>query len=105
MIPTEVPEGVDLKNLGWGSLIAVETKSRSYHIEFLGGHAIRISGHPEYCPQPERALLQGSLDDEGVVEMDLIEPGKRLILLLDDTRHFMTSRVVSVQVDPSRYSA
>ena len=48
--PSEVPEGVDLKNLSLGSLIDVETKSRHYQIECLGGNAIRISGHPEYCP-------------------------------------------------------
>lgn len=48
-----------------GSLVDVETKSRHYHIEFLGGNAIRISGHPEYCPHPESAQLQGSIDEEG----------------------------------------
>ncbi len=30
----------------------VETKSRHYRIECLGGHAIRISGHPEYVRYP-----------------------------------------------------
>jgi len=101
MIPSEVFKGVDLKALRAGSLIYVETKSRRYRIEFLGGHAIRISGHPELCPDPELAQLQGSLDNAGVVEMDLIEPGMRLIFILNNHRPVTTSRVLTVHVDES----
>ena len=43
---------VDVKNLIPGSLLDVETKSRHYHIECLGGNAVRISGHLEYRPHP-----------------------------------------------------
>jgi hypothetical protein len=101
MILPEGLKGVDLKNLGAGSLVDVETKSRHYHIEFLGGNAIRISGHPEYCPHPELAQLQGSIDEEGMVEVDLIEPGMRLMLVLNN-RSVTTSRVVGVHVDQPR---
>jgi len=99
MISSEVFQGVDLKSLRAGSLIDVQTNSRSYRIEFLGGNAIRISGHPDYCPDPELAQLQGSLDNEGVVEMDLIEPGMRLIFVLNNHRPVTTSRVLSVHVN------
>jgi hypothetical protein len=68
---SEAPEGVDLKMLKLGSLIDVETKSRHYHIECLGGNAIRISGHPEYCPQPMPAQLHGSIDQERRVGVGL----------------------------------
>jgi hypothetical protein len=99
MIPSEVFKGVDLKSLRAGSLIDVETNSRRYCIEFLGGNAIRISGHPEYCPDPELAHLHGSIDNEGVVEVDLIEPGMRLIFILNNRRPVTTSRVLTVHVD------
>ena len=99
MIPSEVFEGVDLKSLRAGSLIDVETNSRRYRIEFLGGNTIRISGHSEYCPDPELAQLQGSLDNDGVVEVDLIEPGMRLIFVLNNRRPVTTSKVLSVHVD------
>jgi|SRR6185295_5980124 len=99
MIPSGVFNGVDLKSLRAGSLIDVETNSRRYRIEFLGGTAIRISGHPDYCPDPELAQFHGSLDNEGVVEVDLIEPGMRLIFVLNDRRPITTSRVLSVHVD------
>ena len=96
--PSEVLGDVDLKSLSPGSLIDVETKSRHYRIECLGGSAIRISGHPEYCPHPVPARLQGSIDKEGVLELGLIGHGMRLMFFLND-RPVTTSRVVSVHVD------
>jgi hypothetical protein len=92
-------KGVDLSSLRAGSLIDVETRSRHYHIECLGGGAIRISGHPEYCPEPVPALLQGSIDKEGELELGFIEPGMRLRFFLNDTRPVVTSKVVHVHVD------
>jgi hypothetical protein len=98
----EALEGVELRSLRPGSLIDVETKSRHYHIECLGGEAIRVSGHPKYCPDPVPAHLQGSLDQEGVLESGFIEPGMRMLLLLNDDHPITTSRVVSVHVDSPR---
>ena len=92
-------EVVDCKSLARGSLIDVETKSRTYQIECLGGNAIRISGHPEYCPHPVSAQLQGSIDKEGELELGLIGRGMRLMFFLDDHRPVTTSRIVSVHVD------
>lgn len=86
--PLEVPDGVDLKNLRPGSLVDVETKSRHYLIECLGGDTIRISGHPEYCPEPVRAHLEG-----------VIERGRRLKFLLNDDRPVTTTRILSLHVD------
>ena len=97
--PSEVLNGLDLNTLSPGSLIDVETKSRHYHIECLGGSAVRISGHPEYCPHPMPAQLEGSVDKEGVVELGLIGRGKRLLFFLEGRGPVTTSRVVSVQVD------
>jgi len=96
---SEVAAGLDLKSLIPGSLIDVETKSRHYHIECLGGNAIRISGHPEYCPNPVPAQLQGSIDKEGELELGLIGSGMRMKFFLDDHRPVTTTRVVSVHVD------
>ena len=92
-------ELVDCKSLARGSLIDVETKSRHYRIECLGGNAIRISGHPEYCPDPVPAELHGSVDKEGSLELGLIGRGMRLMFLLDEHHPVTTSRVLSVHVD------
>jgi len=96
--PSEI-RGVDLNNLSPGSLIDVETKSRHYHIECLGGSKIRISGHPEYCPTPVTAQLQGSIDTEGVLELGLIGRGRRLKFILDN-RPVTTTRIVDYRVEP-----
>jgi hypothetical protein len=92
-------ESVDCKSLARGSLVDVETMSRHYRIECLGGNAIRVSGHPEYCPSPVPARLQGSLDKEGILEQDRIECGMRMSLVLDDDCPLTTTRVLSLQVD------
>jgi hypothetical protein len=90
---------LDLKNLDPSSSIDVETSSRHYKIECLGGNAIRISGHPEYCPEPVSAWLHGSINHEGAIEFGVIERGRRLVFLLDQPRRpVTTSRVVHVHV-------
>jgi hypothetical protein len=92
-------EAVDCRNLETGSVIDVETRSRHYQIECLGGNIVRISGHPEYCPVPVPALLHGSINDEGSLEPGLIGPGMRLVFTLDDHRPVTTTTVTHVHVD------
>jgi hypothetical protein len=92
-------EFIDCKSLVRGSWIDLETKSRHYRIECLGGNAIRISGHPEYCPDPVPAQVHGSVNQEGSLELGLIGKGMRLILLLNERRPVTTSRVLHVHVD------
>ena len=92
-------ELLDLKNLGPRSSIDVETKSRHYKIECLGGNAIRISGHPEYCPEPVPAWLHGSIGRGGDLEFGVIGRGKRLVFLLDEPRRpITTSKVLHVHI-------
>lgn len=91
--------GVNLASLTPGSRIDVETKSRHYLIEFLGGNSVRISGHPEYCPEPVPAKIHGSIDREGVLESGHIGQGMQLMFFLEDNRPVTTSRVVSIHVD------
>ena len=92
-------DAVDLKSLRPGSMIDVETGSRHYQIECLGGRAVRISGHPEYCPRPVPAQLQGSLDNDGILEPGLIEPGMRLVFFVYDQIPVTTSKVLSLHVN------
>jgi hypothetical protein len=80
-------------------LIDVITKSRQYRIECLGGNAIRISGHPEYCPTPVPARLQGSVDAEGRLELGLIGRGRHLVFLLDQNRPVTTTRILHLRVE------
>jgi hypothetical protein len=93
-------EFVDCSGLPAGSVLDVETKNRHYQIECLGGSAIRISGHPEYCPTPVNGKLRGSADKHGILEPGLIERGRHLQFLLDN-RPITTSRVVRLRVQPA----
>jgi hypothetical protein len=96
---SEIPAGVNPASLRPGSLIDLETGSRHYRIECLGGTAVRISGHPEHCLNPVPARLFGSIDSKGAVELGLIEPGSRVMFFLNGDHPLTTSRVVSVHVD------
>ena len=97
-------ELLDYQSLAPGSRIDVETRSRHYYIECLGGSSVRISGHPEYCPEPVAARLEGSIDQEGSLEAGYIGRGMRLMFLVNDQRSVTTSRILKVRVsqpDPS----
>lgn len=91
-------ELVDCSSLANGSVLDVETKSRHYRIECLGGNAINISGHPEYCPEPVAARLQGSVDKQGALEFGVIGRGMRFQFLLNGCQPVTTTRVVHVGV-------
>jgi hypothetical protein len=99
MTSTEI---VDCSSLASGSVIDVETKSRHYRIECLGGNAISICGHPEYCPKPVSARLFGSIDEQGALEFGVIGRGMRLRFLLDQRHPVTTSRIVRLQVERPR---
>lgn len=91
-------ELLDCKSLGPGSLIDVETTSRHYRVECLGGSAIRVSGHPRFCPTPVVAQLEGSVTSEGTIEDGVIERGMRLVFLFEE-QPVTTSKVLHIQWD------
>jgi hypothetical protein len=91
-------ELIDVQSLIPGSRIDVETRNRHYRIECLGGKAMRISGHPEYCPDPVPGLIEGSANQIGLVEPGFIERGMYLRFLIDHHRPVTTSRVMKISV-------
>jgi hypothetical protein len=99
MTPCEALRGVNLASLSPGCLIDLETKSRHYRIEYLGGDTFRISGHPEHCPRPVSAQLKGSINEHGVLEPGLIKCGMRIMFRLNEHLSITTSTVVSIQID------
>lgn len=81
-----------------GSLLNLETATRSYQVECLGGKEVRISGHPKYCPEPVRAHIFGSINGKGVLEDGVIGRGSRLMFSMGDQRPITTSRVTRLQL-------
>jgi hypothetical protein len=98
---SEIPDSMELKKLSPGSQIDVETKSRHYHIECLGGNAIRIHGHPEYCPMPVVAQFHGSVDNHGAVDAGVIERGMRLRFFVLGEFPVTTSAVMDYHLERS----
>jgi hypothetical protein len=92
---------VDLVGLPPGSLVEAETNSRIYRIECLGGSAVRVSGHPEYCPTPVPGQLLGSGDEAGSLEAGVIGRGRRLQFFLESRGPLITTKVISVRVEPA----
>jgi hypothetical protein len=97
-------EAVDCTNLAGGCVIDVETKSRHYLIECLGGNSIRISGHPEYCPEPVAARLHGSIDSQGGLDFGIISRGHSFRFLVNEHRPITTSRVVRLRVNQPKHN-
>jgi hypothetical protein len=91
-------ELLDCRSLEPGSVT-----TRHYRIECLGGNSIRISGHPQYCPTPVVAELEGSVTGEGTLEEGVIERGMRLALLIAKHYPMTTSKVVHVQYLRGQY--
>jgi hypothetical protein len=89
---------VDIDQLAAGTLIEVETKSRTYHLECLGGKSVKISGHPDYCPTPTPAQVQGSVSKTGGLEYGRIEKGSRLMFFLNGNQPVTTSGILHVRV-------
>jgi hypothetical protein len=72
-------KGLYLAKLEEGSVLDLETESRHYRIEYLGGEQVRISGHPRLCPTPVMAQLEGSANDSGSIEPGFIGRGMHLM--------------------------
>ena len=102
MTSTEV---VDFTRLASGSVIEVQTKSRQYRIQCLGGNTISICGHPEYCPVPVPARLHGSVDTQGALEFGVIGRGMRLRFLLEGSQPVTTTRVTHLRVEKANTAA
>lgn len=89
---------VDVDQLSPGTVIDIATKTRTYHMECLGGKSVRVSGHPEYCPTPTPAQVQGSLTREGGLELGRIQQGARLMFFLNGNRPVTTSKIEGIHV-------
>jgi hypothetical protein len=99
-IHAEMPSGVsvDVRQLAPRTVIDVETKSRTYRLECLGGKSVLIAGHPDYCPTPTPAQVHGSVSKSGGLEFGRIEKGSRLMFFLNGDQPVTTSSIVSVRV-------
>lgn len=81
-----------------GTVVEIETGSRTYRLETAADGSVLISGHPEYCPTPVSVKLHGGVDKHGVLEPGQIGRGMRLMFFIDGNRPVTTSRIVDFRV-------
>jgi hypothetical protein len=99
----ESVSGVYLDHVSPGSTIDLETKSRHYRIECLGGDKIRISGHPRLCPTPILAQLWGSILESGRFETGFLGQGMRLVFRpFNEQLPITTSEIANIRVESPR---
>jgi hypothetical protein len=99
----EFVNGVYLDKVSPGSRIDLETKSRHYRIECLGGDKIRISGHPRLCPTPVLAQLWGSMLESGRFETGFLGQGMRLVFRpFNEQLPITTSEISNIRVETPR---
>ena len=80
-----------------GSVVDVETRSRSYHVE-VAEKECRISGHPDYCPDPVPTHIQGSIANSGEMAPGVIKSGMRLVFTGTDDRVVTTSEITAIRI-------
>ena len=54
-------EGIYMKDLANGSVVDIETQHRHYRLVKRDNYHARISGHPEFCPEPVDVEIEGSI--------------------------------------------
>ena len=97
IIESEIEGGVYLRDLLPGSVLSIETKSRTYEMVILADGFALISGHPEFCPEPTEVHVEGSTWGGSMIKQAFLGRGMRLEL-----RHPMgtmsTSRIIDIRV-------
>jgi len=94
---SQLDEGLSLKDLNIGDVIALNTKHRSYAFENRGNGQILISGHPEYCPHPVLVKLNGSTWGGSMMKVGFI--GRGMLLEFRHPTHgiIRTSRIQEIR--------
>jgi hypothetical protein len=96
---SERQDGLFVRTLYPGTIIDLETHSRRYRIEYLSGDAVRISGHPSWCPAPVEMKLEGSMRGLDHLERGFIGRGMRLVFTRpEEGLSVTTSEILSVRI-------
>ncbi len=89
--------GVHLDGLKSGTLLRVETSSRSYELEYQGNNQGLISGHPKYCPTPVLVEVHGSTWGGATLRTRYLGRGMRLEFKHPEHGVVRTSRIEAIE--------
>jgi hypothetical protein len=92
-------EDLHCSSLTPGCVLDIETRTRHYHMEFVGDDKFRISGHPLYCPDAVLAEIQGSVTRQGEFMPAVIGCGMRLLFVGLGDKVVATSEVTAIRME------
>jgi len=93
----EFVDEFDPRGLLVGQAVEVETKSRKYLIEWLKD-GFYISGHPEYCPLPTKAEINGSTKRGSAPKQYMICKGMHLNFSVPGHKRVTTSTIKDIRL-------
>ena len=103
----EVDGGIQQEELNIGAILEIETDNRVYRLINCEDGYIRISGHPQFCPDPIKARVHGSTWGGSMIKSKYIGRGMRLEFKHPTLGVVITSWIKDIrEVDPghSRFS-
>ncbi len=82
-----------------GRVLLIRTRNRVYHLEKRGEREFYISGHPEYCPHPTKAFVNGSTWGGSMLKVGFVGRGMRLAFATDLHKCITTSTIQEITED------
>ena len=95
---SEIEGGVFFAKLPNGTVLDIETHNRHYQMVKTGDGEGLLSGHPEYCPEPQKFYLHGSTWGGSMLKLGFIGRGMMMEGVFDTTpnRTFHTSTIKEI---------
>lgn len=86
-----------LQDLAPGTVLEVETMDWTCRLEYVGEYEGRVSGHPEFCPEPVRVYVSGSTWGGSMLKQHFIGRGMHLEFLHPVHQRILTSPVIEIR--------
>jgi hypothetical protein len=97
MVQSEIEGGVYLSQLAPGTVLEIQTVNRVYTVVTRKWNDVRISGHPEFCPEPVEATIHGSTWGGAMLKQDFIGRGMHLEFQIPSCAPITTTRILGVR--------
>src|SRR5262249_42081082 len=97
VVQSEIEGGVHLDRVPRGTVLEVETQNRTYTLVSEGLSEVRISGHPDFCPEPVAASVHGSTWGGSMLRTRYIGRGMHMEFQLEGGAPIVTSRILEVR--------
>jgi hypothetical protein len=98
---SDVEGGVFLHDLEIGAVLEIKTRNHTYRLEKLGEGKVRISGHPEFCPEPVVVRLHGCTWGKSMLRVDFVGRGMNMEFRHPTHGVVCTSRILEVREEPA----